>query len=224
METNSSMLAGPASQLVPFELEEVSQHFHQSVPLQKPDSLGQEPFLLWVPTGQWDVDQTVWAAEPMRRIRESHQGWGADSGWVQQVDSGDEGEHLTSLFVTLEALCTTQPKGNYLQASLPYFLQGMFHPKIQQSCQQNRGSSVKRTRKRHDARGAGQATKQILGYSWKMKSKRILIMGALALVIRHGTSTKKPSPLNSSTEALFRLKLCLLLNTYLSLFLKRLGE
>lgn len=63
-----SISGDPGSQLLPFELEEVSQRSHRSVPLQKPDSLGQEPFLLPVPTGQWDGDWEVWAAEAVGRI------------------------------------------------------------------------------------------------------------------------------------------------------------
>lgn len=113
-ERTSSISGGPARQLVPFELEEVSQYSHWSVPLQKPDSLGQEPFLLLVPRGQWDGDWTVWTAEPVGRISASCQGLGSRLRVGAVGGGGDEGEHLTSLFVTLEALCTTQPKGNYL--------------------------------------------------------------------------------------------------------------
>lgn len=59
-------------------------------------------------TGQ-SGPQNPWAGS-----QQAAKGWGADSGWRRWVGGGDEGEHLTSLFVTLEALCTTQPKGNYL--------------------------------------------------------------------------------------------------------------
>ena len=68
MGSAPAVSGGPGSQLVPFEVEEVSQHRHRSVPLQKPDSLGQEPFLFWVPTAQEGRDWAVWASEPVGRI------------------------------------------------------------------------------------------------------------------------------------------------------------
>lgn len=76
-ERTSSISGGSACQLVPFELEEVSQYSHWSVPLQKPNSLVQEPFLLLVPRGQWDGDWTVWTAESVGRISASCQ-WGGE--------------------------------------------------------------------------------------------------------------------------------------------------
>lgn len=57
--------------------------------------------------------------------------------------------------------------------------------------------------------------------SWERKSKRILSTGALAQLM----GRLKTSPLHGLLRpAPFRLKLCRLLITYLSLFLKRLGE
>lgn len=84
----TSSISGPGSQFVPFELEEVPQHSYWTVPFQKPDSLRQEPFLLWVPTGQWDGHWEVRAAEPVGRISACCQGVGSrprvgavDGGW-----------------------------------------------------------------------------------------------------------------------------------------------
>lgn len=50
----------------------------------------------------------------MDRIRASYRGVGSRLRVGAVGLGGDEGEYLTSLFVTLETLCTMQPKGNYL--------------------------------------------------------------------------------------------------------------
>lgn len=73
----TSSISGSGSQFVLFELEEVSQHSYWTVPFQKPDSLRQEPFLLWVPTRQWDGHWAVRAAEPVGRISACYQGVGS---------------------------------------------------------------------------------------------------------------------------------------------------
>lgn len=62
MGSTPTVSGGPGSQLVPFEVEEGSQHRHHSVPLQKPDSLGQESFLFRVPMAQEGGDWAVWAS------------------------------------------------------------------------------------------------------------------------------------------------------------------
>lgn len=85
------------------------------VPLQKPDSLGLECFLLRVPTGQRDRDRAVQAHRTRGPdLSTLLRGGEQTQGGCSRVGVAKRGEHLTSLFVTLEGLCTMQPKGNSL--------------------------------------------------------------------------------------------------------------
>lgn len=80
--TTSSISGGPDSQLVPLELEEVSQHSHWSVPLQKPDSLDKSPSCFGFP---WDSGTDTGQPGPLNPCVGSQP---AAKGWGEQTPGG----------------------------------------------------------------------------------------------------------------------------------------
>ena len=133
-----------AETLVPSELEEVSQHYHQSLLLQKPDSLGLEPLPI---SGSHSPGR--------RRVASlGHRTCGQDLSMLprcgDQIGVGAVGwgwqgggtSHFP--FCHLKHCVPRSPEETIYRQVFLIFYRICSTPKIQPCCQQNTGSCVRR--------------------------------------------------------------------------------